>query len=243
MTCSRRLLRISRQTEETGTDFPNFLSFKKSVMERTVPGFVDDRDVGERGDQPKHGRHAIEERPDDDQDNALRALQETHLAGRDQVFGAGARVTDHDGANHGDGDQRHVEVAVDAAVISEQPDQEAEVGVAIHDRVVEAAEGSDAINQARHAAVSHIKNSGQDNRGAGPTEISVREQVRGQAIDDETDEGEEVWVDARRAKSPNNGVQDVPKRVADFSGHHEESPRARAAGARTRGDHSTPVRG
>src|ERR1039458_8069869 len=63
---------------------------------------ADHRDVREDRNHPEHGGHAIEQRADDDQHHSLRSLEEAHLAFRNNVLGARARVTYHHRAGHHD---------------------------------------------------------------------------------------------------------------------------------------------
>ena len=117
-------------------------------------------------------------------------------------------------------------IAADAPVINQQSDQQAEVRVSVHDRIVKSAEGGYALGEARDAAIGHVKNTCQDDRGSCPAKIPVGEQVRRQAVDGKSDEGEEIGVDAAGGKAADNRVQDVLKGVADFSRYHGRSLRS-----------------
>ena len=83
------------------------------------------------------GRHPVEQCADDDQHQAFRALHEADAAGADQRLGAGARIADHDGADHHEGRQHHVEKAVAAGVKDQQSEELGSVTVAVDDRIEE----------------------------------------------------------------------------------------------------------
>src|SRR5271166_2176839 len=101
---------------------------------------VDDGDRAQHRDDPQHRSHLVEQRADDHQHDALRALHEADLAAGDERFGAGPRVAHHDRAGHDKGGQHHVEEAVGAGVIHHQPEEQHYVAVAVDDGIEEAAE-------------------------------------------------------------------------------------------------------
>ena len=133
---------------------------------------VDHRDGGEHGEHPQDGSHAVEERADDDQHDALGTLHEADLAGGDERLGAGAGVADHDRGGHDEGDQHHVEEAVGAGVIDQQAEEDRHVGVAVNDRIEESAEDGDLVGGAGHPAVHHVKDAGADDDQPGVDEAA-----------------------------------------------------------------------
>ena len=120
------------------------------------------------------GRHAVEQRADDDQHHAFRPLQETHLALGNGVFRARPRVAHHHRAGHHDGRQHDIEEAVDGGVVDQQAHVERQIGVAVDHRIEEAAEARHLAGGARHAAVHHVEEAGADHHHAGPAETCPR---------------------------------------------------------------------
>src|SRR5580692_4245935 len=101
---------------------------------------MDHGDGRERCEHPEdRGHHspAIEERAEDDEDNALGPLHEADLALSDQGLGSGAGVADHERGDHDEGGEEDVEEAVATGVEDEQAEEEDYVGVAVDDGVKE----------------------------------------------------------------------------------------------------------
>src|SRR5260370_18347116 len=66
---------------------------------------VNDGESGNRGDDPEHRPHTIEEASNNQQDEALGAFHEADLAQGNERLGASTAVADHD--EPGRGDRRH----------------------------------------------------------------------------------------------------------------------------------------
>ena len=75
----------------------------------------------------------------------------------DERFGAGARVADHDGADHHEGGQDHVEETVAAGVKNQQSEKLGGVAVAVNDRIEEAAEAGHLVAGAGDASVDQVE--------------------------------------------------------------------------------------
>src|SRR6266571_8968091 len=69
---------------------------------------VNNGDGGNYGDDPEHRTHAIEEASNDQQHQALGPFHEADLTQGNEGLGAGARITDHDGAGGGDSGEHDV---------------------------------------------------------------------------------------------------------------------------------------
>ena len=91
-------------------------------------------------DHPQHGRHAVRERADHEQHDALGPLHEADLALLDQRLGARARVARHDREDQRQRRDHHVVAAAELRVQEDQPGQQREIGKAIERRVPERAE-------------------------------------------------------------------------------------------------------
>src|SRR5215469_7988238 len=87
----------------------------------------------DHGDRRKHSEHpqrcghrvpALEQRPKDNEHDALRPLHKPDLAGADQSFGARTGVAHHQRRRHDERHQEDVEVAVAARVEDEQAEEE-----------------------------------------------------------------------------------------------------------------------
>src|SRR5260370_13002201 len=105
---------------------------------RAGPGIahaMDYRNRGQHCDHPKHRRHAVEQCSDDHEHEAFRAFHEAYAAGSDQRFGAGAGVTDHDGAYHNEGSEHDIKETVAAGVIDEHAQEPTSITVAVDHRI------------------------------------------------------------------------------------------------------------
>ena len=184
----------------------------------TGPGVahaVDYGDCAEDGDDPEDWGHAVEEGSDDDEDQALGALHEADAAGADERLGAGAGVADHDGADHHERGQDYVEEAVAAGVVDEQAEELGGVTVAVDYGVEEGSEAGDAVGGAGYLAVDQIEEAGEDNDQAGvekhaPLVVGVgrAEQNGGPGVDHQSQEGEDVGIDAGKGEPANDGIEE-----------------------------------
>src|SRR5271157_3984625 len=183
---------------------------------------VDDGNRAQHRDDPKHRTHPVEQRADNDEHDPFRALHESHLATWDKRFGARARVAHHHRAGHDEGRQDHVEEAVGAGVIHQQPKEQHHIAVAVDDGIEEAAERRDLVGGAGDAAVHHVKNAGADDHQTGIKKhpalvfrVRVAEQNAGHYVDAQPDEGERVGRDAGERQAVDNLVQQPLARLSD----------------------------
>ena len=156
----------------------------------------------------------VEERSQDDQHDALRALHETDLALTDESLGAGARIADHQGSDHHKGHQHNVAEAVDATVVDQQSKEQHHIRVAINHRIEKGAEDGNLIRAARHAAVYHIEDASAKDDHAGEKEhaprvggIGVPKEKGGHDIDDQANECKYIRRNAGQRESTHNTVE------------------------------------
>src|SRR4029077_6786405 len=125
-----------------------------------VTNAVDHSNGGETGNHPEDWRHHIEERSDDNQDQAFWALHKANAAGSNQGFGASASVADHDGADHHESGEDDVKETAAAGVVHEQAEELRSVAVAVDHGIEEAAKTGDLVVGASHASIHQVKESG-----------------------------------------------------------------------------------
>ena len=165
---------------------------------------MDDGEVAHNGEHPQHGGHAIEQRSDDHQHDPFGPLGKANFALRNAVFSAGPGIADHHRTGHHDGGEDDVEEAVDGGVVIEQAHQQAEIGIAIEDRIEEAAETGNLIGFAGDTAVDHVENSGAKDDQAGLKELPLRQKHGGDDVDQQADKGEYIRVDLRESQATDN---------------------------------------
>src|SRR5271170_4039496 len=193
-----------------------------------VADAVNDGDGGEDGENPQHRGHdspAVEERAQDDEDDALGTLHEAHLALADQGLGAGAGVADHERSDHDEGREEDVKEAIAARVKNEESEEEDNVGVAVDDGIEEGSEDGDFIGLAGDAAVDHVKDAGGDDDQGGIQEetnivafIGEAKEDGGAGVDDESDEGEDVGRDAGERETVDDGLEENSAGAAEGAG-------------------------
>src|SRR5207249_12141060 len=120
--CERRERRIPRTIERLSIPKTPTRQAFRSASE--APAFLvsvqdpmNDGDVREHHNHPKHRGHAVEQGAYQDEYDAFGPLEETHFARRDEVLGARAAVARHYRPDHRHRHQHHVPEAVDTAVI------------------------------------------------------------------------------------------------------------------------------
>jgi len=175
-----------------------------------LPGEIDAVDNGERGnngDDPEHRPHAIDEPTDDEQDKALGALHKADFAQWDERLGAGARVTDHDGAGSGDRGQNNVGSAAADGIVDQEAHVECHVRIAVEGGIVEGAKGRDAILATSHLAVQDVQEAGEENNQRAGEELAHGEESGGAKIHDEAKKCEEVGIDPRGGDHANNFIE------------------------------------
>src|SRR5262249_33927906 len=185
-----------------------------------VDDAMDHSDGGEYSKYPQHGSHrmpVVEHGSDDHQNDSLRALHESHLAGANQRFRAGARITHQHGADHHEGHQYEIEKPVGAGIVNQQAEEQDYVAVAVNHGIEKAAKRGDLTGSARHAAVHHIKNAGAYDHQTGVEEqaimvlrVSVAEENAGNGVDYQSDKRKHVWRNAGQGQAAHDNVQQHP---------------------------------
>ena len=169
---------------------------------------------GEDGDDPQDWRHAVEQSADDYQHQSLGTLHETYTAGTYQRFGAGARIADHDRADHRDGSEDNVDRTAVAAVKHHQAYELGGIAVTVDYRIEEPSEAGDAIAGSSHGSVDQVEEAGPDDDQASVTEhaglifgIGVSKEKSSNYIDDQTQEGQHIGIDPRQRQAANDGIE------------------------------------
>ena len=186
---------------------------------------MDDGNGGEDGDDPQDWRHAVEQSADDYEHQPLGALHETYTAGAYQRFGAGARIADHDRADHRDGGKDNVDRAAVAAVKHHQAYELGGIAVTVDYRVEESAEAGDAIAGSSHSAVDQVEEAGPDDDQASVAEhaglvfgIGVSKEKSSNYIDDQAEEGENVGIDSGQRQALDDGFEQNAAASAEDAG-------------------------
>src|SRR5947199_1776784 len=99
----------------------------------------------QHSDHPEHGSHPVEKRSDDQKHEAFGTFQKSNAALTNQRLRAGARIADHDRADHDQRCKNNIEEAIAARVENQKPEEERGVAVTVDDRIEESAEASDLV--------------------------------------------------------------------------------------------------
>src|SRR5271165_2562040 len=193
-----------------------------------VANAVNDSNSRKDCEDPKHGGHdspAIEERAQNDKDDALGALHEAHLALADQRFCACAGIADHERGDHHESSEEYVKETVAARVEDEESEEEDDVGVAVDHGVEEGAEDGDLIGLASDAAVDHVEDAGSDYDQSGVEEhadvivlIGEAEEDGGSGVDDQPEEGEDIRRNAGEREAVDDGLEENSTGTAEGAG-------------------------
>ncbi len=191
---------------------------------RLLPGAHDamnDGDIGTDREDPQHYVHAIRQRAQNHQHQALGAFPKSHFAGRHQRFRAGLGITDHHRAGHRRASQHGITEAIHVGEIDQQPKEKNQVGIAIENRIEKTAEHGDAALAARHGSIEKVAESGQYHHAAGGSETTSGEKNRGPEIQDQRRAGDEV---GRDTGSGNQSCQafDGPDQEPAYSARQHE---------------------
>src|SRR5713226_8653425 len=168
---------------------------------------VDDGEGGNDGNDPKDGAHAIEDPADDEEHDALGALHEADFAQGDERLGAGAGVTDHDGAGGGDGGEDDVGSAAADGIVDQEAHVEGHVGVTVESGIVEGAEGGDAVLAAGDLTVEHVQEAGEENDQSAGEKTANGKEGGGDKIHNQPKKSEEVGINSGGGDRANNFVQ------------------------------------
>jgi hypothetical protein len=168
---------------------------------------VDDGEGGNDGDDPEHRAHAVEKTADDEQDEALGALHETDFAQGNEGFGAGAGITDHDGAGGGDGGEDDVRSAAADGIVDQEAHVEGHVRIAVERGIVEGAESGDAVLATGHLAIQNVQEACEENDQGAGEEAANGKEGGGDKIHYQPEKGEEIGIDSGGGDRANNFVQ------------------------------------
>ncbi len=179
-------------------------------------------------ENPEHRGHdspAIEERTQDDKDNALGALHEANLALADQRLCASAGVADHERGDHHESSEEDVKEPVAARVEDEESEEKNDVGVAVDNGIEKGAEDGDLISLAGDASVNHVKDAGSDDDQTGVEEhadvivlIGEAEEDGGSGVDYQPEEGEDIGRDAGEREAVDDGLEENSTGTSEGAG-------------------------
>src|SRR5581483_9451193 len=184
----------------------------------SVDHAVNDGQVGQYSNDPKHRRHAVEQRAENDEYDPLRTLQKAHLAAGDRVLGSRPRVADHHRAGHYDRRENNVEEPVDTGVIHKQTHEKGEIGIPVENRVEEAAEPGHAIAFPGDRTIDQVEEPGADHHQPGGHESAARKLPGGGDVGDKAQKSKEIGIDAGECERADNAVQNVTAGDADGAG-------------------------
>jgi hypothetical protein len=165
--------------------------------------------------RPEDGTHAPRHAADDQQNEALWPLHESHLAGRNQRFGARAGIADHERTRHGDCRKRHVERPADQGVVNDQAHVEGEIGIAVERRIEEGPESRDAADAARHLTIGHVEKAREKEHRRRPAKTPRGKPSGRPGIHAEPQEREHVRRKARRGERAYHMFQEPASAFAD----------------------------
>src|SRR5260370_42067423 len=97
----------------------------------SIEEWVGDGGCLEVGSTAYMGAYGMDGTVDDEQHEALGALHEADLAQRNEGFGAGARITHHDGAGSGDCGEHNIWSSAAHGIVDQQAHVQGHVRVAV----------------------------------------------------------------------------------------------------------------
>ena len=198
----------------------------------SVVNAVDDREIGAEGENKQRNRKSggkpVQQRSDNQQPEALRALPEADATTVDERLSARLGVTDHDGAGHHKAGEQGVKETIHGRVIDKKAKENGQVRITMEDGFQKRMEKINARLSMGKRPGYQVACGGRHHRNAGGEEAPGAEENSGDDAETKAGKGENTGGDAGSRKARNGSLEHPTKGPAenlDANRHEKASNR------------------